>query len=876
MRFGPLRFAVKIPTQFFGALRSTGWKRTAAWNILAASTLGVIVMCVLLVSISQPGSSLRSDTILFRGSCEFSRYLNIGLHLLVNIISSAVLASSNYFMQILNAPSRHEVDRAHRNLSSLKIGIPSLKNLSFLSNFKRCMWALLLITSLPIHLFFNSSIYETNFKGSSWQLTIAAEPFVHGSPYVLPGASLAPAGSPGPLVYPTPKDYNLEDLYTPGYYLVDYWNESYGFQIEPTDYWGVSSPIRQKVSQISKDALKGERYGRWKRLSSKDCRKEYCYFKPRESYGDAIIVVKAAANTTGWTRAEVYADPQNKLPSWASRMPRDEANSLWFSAECANYDDIRGSLSSGNSPAPGPGTSCAGALGYYWDAFRRGEQQEEKYKNQEDWSILFKNWTGPAKAVEESLGYNNNFSSLDVEYCLADLAPSRKCKVIVANNLIFVIMICVFLKVIVCTVVVGGLSTESLVTPGDALNSFLSEPDSTTRGFGTADIHDLHQLEYRIPYPLTVKRYDEDYRALTCSPQARVWQPKRRRALSAMSRSTWWRAYVPYLTFLALLSYSAVLSYLGNERTFKADFGVQSQSLVIQIGPTSFIGGLILANMAQLLLSWSYIAYNALLTRIHVERELNRYSRSTRPLRVSFPKGEQVVTWRLQLPYGISIPVLIIGVILHWLASNSIFFLIMEGGFWFYAGPHVRDPTVHILDLGNPALASDAVVAVGYSPPAILSSLTLAAILAIMPLIASLYRLPGDMIAGGCNSLVLSAACHGFCPSRHRDPANNPSTVTDEEDNARLVPSSNQDPDEETEQRRSTSPGQESRSPRLDDDRLRQELVKLAQSKLRWGVMPLTPELRDVVNENGQEAMHLGFATEDDFISPPVEGELYL
>lgn len=66
--------------------------------------------------------------------------------------------------------------------------------------------------------------------------------------------------------------------------------------------------------------------------------------------------------------------------------------------------------------------------------------------------------------------------------------------------------------------------------------------------------------------------------------------------------------------------------------------------------------------------------------RIHVEKELNLYSRSFKPLRVSFPKGEQVTTWRLQLPYRFGIPLLITSIILHWLVSNSVFILIKEGG----------------------------------------------------------------------------------------------------------------------------------------------------------------------------------------------------
>ena len=110
-------------------------------------------------------------------------------------------------------------------------------------------------------------------------------------------------------------------------------------------------------------------------------------------------------------------------------------------------------------------------------------------------------------------------------------------------------------------------------------------------------------------------------------------------------------------------------------------FGHQGATLiVIGLGPITYLNGLMVANVTQVILSWCYFAYNALLTRILVEREFNLLSQSFTPLRVSLPKGDQIVTWRLQLPYQFSIPLILVGILLHWLASNSIFFLIMEGG----------------------------------------------------------------------------------------------------------------------------------------------------------------------------------------------------
>ncbi|KAK7947810.1 uncharacterized protein PG986_008696 [Apiospora aurea] len=856
----------------FQSLRSTGWRRTGAWNVLAAAIAGIVVFCSLLVSISQPDSSLRSDTILFHGSCDYSRNLNIGLHLLINLVSSAVLASSNYFMQVLHAPSRHEINRAHRILSSLEIGIPSLKNLSFLSGFKRCFWALLLISSLPIHLFFNSSIYETKIVGSTWQLTIATESFLHGAPFFPPGASLAAAGSPSPIDYNattkivlTGADFSNKTEYQRYQYnetLGDYWRTSYGEPTNLSDYWDDVSPIRRKLDQISSNAMEGERLGLWERLPSKACRQEYCFLKPRENYGDVVVVVKGGANTAGWTRAEVYADPNDKLPEWSNRLPPDDINSLWYTTQCSYQKRLKWNLNEGYSSILTTEAPCLGALGSYWYAGNRWtpgiEELSEELRNQDKWSIQFKNWTGPARALEEAAGYNSSFSSLEVEYCLADLAPARGCKVVMANSLVLVTVLCIFFKVIICTVVVGMLPQESLVTLGDALDSFLSDPDPATQGIGTCDVHDIHRMEFGVPHPLSAGAFGDEPGPLTPVPIARMWQPKKRSIISAMTHSAWWRPYSPILTALVILAYLT---------TSGGAFGDQGARLTVSLGSVPYLGGLIAANVGQLVLSWCYFAYNALLTRVHVEKELNLYSQSFRPLRVSFPKGEQIATWRLQLPLQFGMPLLAISIVLHWLASNSIFLLIMEG---------VNDVIPIGVDSGNHALAADSVVTVGYSPPAVLATLILGATLATVPLLVGLYKLPGDMVAGGCNSLVLSALCHAVLPNRQSADMTAGAAETGD-DSARLLSDSTRRSDEAAaEEPPPDHTGTPAGSILVDGTRECHGLVKLARSKLRWGVTALTPELRDIVQETGQEALHLTFATKETFISPPVEGELYL
>lgn len=94
----------------------------------------------------------------------------------------------------------------------------------------------------------------------------------------------------------------------------------------------------------------------------------------------------------------------------------------------------------------------------------------------------------------------------------------------------------------------------------------------------------------------------------------------------------------------------------------------------------NFIASVLLPNTPQLILSCAYFAYNALYTRLLTESEWQSFSLGYRPLRVTSPQGEQWSTFRLQLPYRYSIPLLVTSILLHWITSNAIFLFVGEGG----------------------------------------------------------------------------------------------------------------------------------------------------------------------------------------------------
>lgn len=99
--------------------------------------------------------------IIYQGSCTLTKRWDTGLHLLVNVLSTAILAASNYCMQSLVAPTRRDIDRAHAQGKWLDIGVPSMRNLLHINRLALVIWVVLMITTTPFHLLYNSAVFSS-------------------------------------------------------------------------------------------------------------------------------------------------------------------------------------------------------------------------------------------------------------------------------------------------------------------------------------------------------------------------------------------------------------------------------------------------------------------------------------------------------------------------------------------------------------------------------------------------------------------------------------------------------------------------------------------------------------------------------------------
>lgn len=169
-------------------------------------------------------------------------------------------------------------------------------------------------------------------------------------------------------------------------------------------------------------------------------------------------------------------------------------------------------------------------------------------------------------------------------------------------------------------------------------------------------------------------------------------------------------------------------------------------------GPSTLVGNVLVANIAQPVLSFIYFTYNGIFTCMLAEREWNQFARKMGGLRISsIPCGSQRSSYFLQLPYRFAIPIMLLSGVLHWVVSQSIFLVAIET---YDEGVRVD---YHSQYRGG---TEPEQLSCGYSPIAIMFVIILAFVMMLFAIGTGMKRYdPGIPVAGSC-SVVLSAACH--------------------------------------------------------------------------------------------------------------------
>ncbi len=145
----------KIPeteTLFTGSSRP-GWRVGAAIAVVTAGVALIINISIGAWALNNP--ERRSGALLvelFQGDCKKVANMNTWAHLAINALSTVLLSGSNYCMQCLIAPTRDDINRAHKKQKWLDIGVPSVRNLGSIGPGRAVLWWALALSSIPLHL----------------------------------------------------------------------------------------------------------------------------------------------------------------------------------------------------------------------------------------------------------------------------------------------------------------------------------------------------------------------------------------------------------------------------------------------------------------------------------------------------------------------------------------------------------------------------------------------------------------------------------------------------------------------------------------------------------------------------------------------------
>ncbi|KAM0717739.1 hypothetical protein Q7P37_007591 [Cladosporium fusiforme] len=582
---------------------------TIALTVLGVN-LGALIFFPHLRSDAEDEGTLKS------GDCSkvktYSRLIHVG----INVLSSALVAASNFSMQILVAPSRYTIHEAHKNKKWVQVGVPSVRNLIRIEWYRSMLWILMALSSLPLHFLYNSVVYSTvptnnymwavvNNKfldGESWDPVFATTEFIDRVNHTNFTVSSDNDKSIHTDFYTQPASVGYEDWDIKQ--KNDTFNSSRVALVRDLQQQLVEHPAWRSTS--SNDTLP------FHRLEKAECLLQYNRFLANNSH---LFLVSSEADRHG-----------SPLVFWGFEDLADgtDLTSYWMFERTNNF-----SYSAGSG----------------FEYLFPGDTHEERL----------------AEIRTAVTGWN--VATYKIDYCIAS-QRSLDDDCVLAYSPPLLIAICTASAVkcagLLLTAFIswkhksskGENNMKLLLTLGDALQSFLKSEDVYTRNRCTMDREDVVKKD---------SIWTEE------NPSPREWKIQKRKFRKGASKTRWASTLIIYSgNWLAAIVFTVIsLS------------GVHSSGLPLSIknlflGTQALLTNIIFANYAQFFISMASLLINSLFTTLHVAVEWSRYAEKRQPLRVSHPKGLQKGTYFLSLPFKYSGPMLAFFVAMHWVASQSI------------------------------------------------------------------------------------------------------------------------------------------------------------------------------------------------------------
>ncbi|ETS81121.1 hypothetical protein PFICI_06123 [Pestalotiopsis fici W106-1] len=617
-----------------------GWRTGIAFCITVSSA--VLALNLVLATIAQLNKTRNLAGIVVEdglstfheGSCQTTKTISLVTHLIINILSTLLLGCSNYCMQILASPTRDEIDAAHSKRQWLRIGVPNFQNLAHVDWRRSVLCVLLAVTSLPLHLLWNSAIVQT-VSSNDFYVGGVTSNFDSGINATVDGP-----------------------LFIEGWYTGDHQNFS--------DVW-----------------LKAMSGPNVTRLTASDCITEYGT-PMLQKYSNVALVFNLENKTNTLLFAGIHTTGADEHgdngtigvgDTWVCGFPSPFSTVCEISSLAENNGSYWTPLSAASgwrtlesnqylADIASSNTSVTGCLAETVDRpCRIGTTPAILYvvaaANAIKVFCFLCTWVltshQPRRAGEERIVTNGDLIASylrqpDTRFagrCLASARLVRK----------------------------GGRQQGHDMTEAGFWDFGTEMPLQWLGGQSQRQNKTVGESSpSRLP-SLPFFRRKQSHRGKRAVEKAPRWH-------TGPSGVTWLTYMLP--SGLSIIALIALFFAFGLDGYLFLDFGQASTQATISVGKGSGPGeslgvvrSTLIANVPQVAVTYVYVACNSVLTSMLAHHEISSYAVRDRGLRVSFPRRHtaQRGTYFLQLPWKFAIPLMTISTVLHWCLSQSLFVL---------------------------------------------------------------------------------------------------------------------------------------------------------------------------------------------------------
>ncbi|TIC91649.1 hypothetical protein CH35J_010754 [Colletotrichum higginsianum] len=585
----------------FNRMKS-GWRAGIALNIVIGFFILIVAIVCLVLALVVVGM-IKGESRIFEGDCATARQVKIGVFVAINVVTIVLLSAANYVFQVLSSPTRIEIEMAHDGRRWLDIGIPSFRNLRFVSKPRVVMTAIIMLAALSTQVIYNAVIFSTQ------------PAFAHQVVFV------------------------TQDFLTSGQFSNA--SETNAGGLSRFDILGLQNlASRRQLTNLTNAACAAQFGGVF-----------------QSDFSAVVLVTDVVAPTNSLVQTQ-------------------------------------------------------------------------------------KSGTSLARFIDPSDPSRIRINSSSVEYCLARPESAETCAVILNGSLLGVVAILNLISVSAIGAVYFFTGFEPLVTLGDAIASFVTQPDHTTRGICLLDKKDVKQGRW-------------GYR------EAKYWTSQDHFWFQSPGLALWTFWFLTWATPTGLAAAALGVTLSQDSTSSLSPFGSARPHEMYTLPNRSVRAGVtILAALPHLLLAVLYLSTNALLSSYFLSHEMSQYALPgiALPLRVSSgrPRGAQTTSLFLTLPRPYSWLLLLLFAAAGFVLSNAVIMVSVD------VLPAVKDEKFPVPING-----------IGFSGVGLLAFLALMVVAAGLVIGLGLRRADPSptsvdgakagnplVLRGGSCSAVISARCH--------------------------------------------------------------------------------------------------------------------